>query len=602
MEQILYVLDTSLQRVGLVDSYISIMWCKRYYELGAIDLEIDATKANIDLLQMGRFIIREDDDTVYRIEAMEIVTQDNNENVLHVGGIDSRKLLYQRIVAEPFKFDGRLDDYVARMVRENVTSPTIEARLISNLDYIPNPNIANTVSDDTQNANLGEKITEICKTNRIGWRMLIEGGRFRLELYRGVDMTDRITLSIENETLSSTKHVIDNTDMKNTVMVDGNNVIWMGEATGIDRRETYMNVSTSGSTLEQMAERRYQGMTELAKYPEKISFDGEIVPEVSRYKKEYSLGDIVLVLNEFGMSVKARITEIIETWDKDGYTIEPVLDFTEIDIPRVEPKFEAHLIHTLTGTESLPLRFDASEYPYGVMVEIVGAKGRRGSTGNNDDRIEVVDSKTIRYIGGGAPPGTVYGSGFGGRGVSMNFTVDGTTHNATVHGGAGGGDGAGGGGRVSQSEFLKYGYNAACYPYQPGDAGMGANGDKCVFDVFFSDHMEVTSLSVLEGKTGRAVPRVVQELEIIDLSETNGWFSWFFPTINNGGDSGDGNKGQQAEYDYGNNLGYAGDGASASIPKGSYCTLPGAKMMNGVNEQYTHGVKIYKWVNVNETF
>jgi hypothetical protein len=47
------------------------------------------------------------------------------------------------------------------------------------------------------------------------------------------------------------------------------------------------------------------------------------------YKTDYNVGDIVSIENEFGLTVNARIVEVTETWDKEGYTINPVFEFEE---------------------------------------------------------------------------------------------------------------------------------------------------------------------------------------------------------------------------------------------------------------------------------
>ena len=48
-----------------------------------------------------------------------------------------------------------------------------------------------------------------------------------------------------------------------------------------------------------------------------------------KYKEDYNLGDIVNIVNEFGISINARITEIIESQDDNGYTIEPTFENIE---------------------------------------------------------------------------------------------------------------------------------------------------------------------------------------------------------------------------------------------------------------------------------
>ena len=68
----------------------------------------------------------------------------------------------------------------------------------------------------------------------------------------------------------------------------------------------------------------YEKMTE---YTSVTSFAGEIITGISyTYKKDYNLGDIVKILNEYGMLMNVRITEILENQDESGYKMEPTFE------------------------------------------------------------------------------------------------------------------------------------------------------------------------------------------------------------------------------------------------------------------------------------
>ncbi len=71
-----------------------------------------------------------------------------------------------------------------------------------------------------------------------------------------------------------------------------------------------------------------RGIEKLAKYGRKESFSGEIIPNVGfQYKQDYFLGDIVRVENEYGIASDARITEVIEVQDANGYTLQPKYEY-----------------------------------------------------------------------------------------------------------------------------------------------------------------------------------------------------------------------------------------------------------------------------------
>ena len=71
-----------------------------------------------------------------------------------------------------------------------------------------------------------------------------------------------------------------------------------------------------------------RGYEKLAEYGAITSFSGTIEPNVTFiYKQDYFLGDLVTVQNDFGISVGARIVEVIEVNDDNGYSVEPKFEY-----------------------------------------------------------------------------------------------------------------------------------------------------------------------------------------------------------------------------------------------------------------------------------
>ncbi|MCQ2308067.1 MAG: siphovirus ReqiPepy6 Gp37-like family protein [Bacteroidales bacterium] len=74
-----------------------------------------------------------------------------------------------------------------------------------------------------------------------------------------------------------------------------------------------------------------RGYEKMAEYGSVVTFDGSVEPDVTfRYKEDYFLGDKVSVRNEYGIEVVARIVEVIETYDENGYRIEPRFEYLEV--------------------------------------------------------------------------------------------------------------------------------------------------------------------------------------------------------------------------------------------------------------------------------
>lgn len=71
-----------------------------------------------------------------------------------------------------------------------------------------------------------------------------------------------------------------------------------------------------------------RGYEKLAEFGAVTSFSGTVEPNTTFvYNKDYFLGDLVTIQNEFGITVQARITEVIEVDDDNGSSVEPKFEY-----------------------------------------------------------------------------------------------------------------------------------------------------------------------------------------------------------------------------------------------------------------------------------
>lgn len=343
------VLNKDFVKIAIVDTYSSLICCKRYYDAGGLDLQIEATTETLSVFKNGYYITRNDDETVYRIEAIELDTKENHDNSLIIGAVDCKELLKQRIIWETISFKGTVENYIRKLITDNVISPTVADRQISNFLLKPVKGFPETINQQVSYENLLEKIEDICKTYNLGWSISFENGNFYFDLYKGVNRSKNQTennpviFSPEYDNLASSKYNFDSQNYKNVALVGGEGEgkdrkkVSVGSAVGLERFEMFVDSSSSSTnTDEEITETEYlnqlrsQGVDELTKQSTVTSFEGEIVADSYIYKKDYNLGDIVTITNEYGITVDARIVEIVETWDSNGYSLEPKFEYMEV--------------------------------------------------------------------------------------------------------------------------------------------------------------------------------------------------------------------------------------------------------------------------------
>ena len=249
----LYILDKNLSTVWVVDEYSSLIWAKRYREIGDCELYIPASATALDVLKMGHYITRTDDDMVCRINYLELQTDAENGDYLIVKGVDVKAFLYQRIVWGTGNCRGNLEAFISLMVDKQVGAGASSWRIMKKanggqLIYqapLQGFDVINT--EQVSYKNVGEKVREYCEANGWGYRMTLEAGKLYFGLYAGQDKRDEVIFSDEYENLSTTTYRLDETNLGNVALVagegEGNNRAKevSGAGTSTDRYEIFVD-------------------------------------------------------------------------------------------------------------------------------------------------------------------------------------------------------------------------------------------------------------------------------------------------------------------------------------------------------------------------
>lgn len=347
------VLNTNFEKISVVDDYTSLMWCKRYADIGALDLEIEASKSNLNLFRKGFYLTRDDDDTIYRIESIEVDTDENGNDNLIVGALDCKCILNQRITwSQVFLNNSDVQAFIKEMLTFNFIAPSDTRRRI-NLRFDDNAELNGIGVAATRQSTyevIGEKVIELCKTYDLGCKVYFdyETEKFYFKLLQGVDRSINqrvnpcIVFSPNNDNIFSSKYNFDMSKSKNVALVGGEGkglerkLRQVGDVSGLERREMFVDagsVSSDGDLVDYYDALINEGKSKLAEKTATSKFEAEIDSTNYNYKTDYELGDIVTVENKYGVVMNARIVEIIETWDNTGYTLEPIFEYIE---PNVE--------------------------------------------------------------------------------------------------------------------------------------------------------------------------------------------------------------------------------------------------------------------------
>lgn len=352
----IYVLNQNFELQGVIDEYVSAIWRPSYSEVGDFEIYLGASDKAIALLQENMYVVRssdisvEDDVTTYEkvmiIKNIQLITDVENGDFLTVTGRELKFLLHQRIVWKQTNLTGTAENAIRRLVNENAINPTDSKRVIPNLALGVSAGLTDTIDKQVTGEYLDKVITEICIAYNYGWDVFVINKTLVLVVYTGTnrsyEQTERpyVVFSDEFENLYNTDYQLSTEEYANTTLIggegEGSQRIYTtvnNSNSGLDRYETFTDARdisqnkgsedeiTSATYLKLLAERGRENLASLA-YTE--GFSGEVLSDVAfKYGVDFFIGDLVTVINSYGITKNVRVLSAIESEDADGIKLLP---------------------------------------------------------------------------------------------------------------------------------------------------------------------------------------------------------------------------------------------------------------------------------------
>lgn len=348
----IWVLDRNFNKVDVIDGYNSLIWTTRYNTYGDFELYIGADRHILNLIKNNSYLVRDKDingneyKNVMIIDKVNIHIQTDIENgdFLTVTGKCLKSIVYRRVLINQTVMNGNLIDCVKRLLNENIINPNDTKRKINNFTFGTTPAITTTLTMQATGDNLGELIAEICNNYGLGWDVYVKNKKFVFTIYKGVNrsadqsVNPHVIFSYEFDNLLTTDYSESVGEYSNVAIIAGEGEgaarkkIETGDnsATGLNRIELFVDARDVSSNEGEISDSEYnnmlieKGAESLAERQKVVTFEGE-VDATRNYllNRDFFMGDIVQVMNEYGISKASRITEIIDSDDETGNTIIP---------------------------------------------------------------------------------------------------------------------------------------------------------------------------------------------------------------------------------------------------------------------------------------
>ena len=383
----IYVLNKEFQKIDIVEHYASFIWTIRYLEAGDFEMVINDQNALANL-QIGNYILcdafyKDDIAPLMIIESIEIEKNDTSDDI-RISGRDLKSILDRRIVwgSTIFNSGDLLKNVITKIFDDNIKNPpdwekeyihsdqqTVKIKIEGAYRRIDNFVIDNrslsldSILIDEEKQYNGETVYDVfCDLLSyfyLGFDVLYNFEKNQM-FFTVLELTDRTTKQFIKEPLifssnldnfKNGRYIYSQTNEKNTALLIGEkyeesdqyNVMYNileFQVSGLDRRETSIDVSSVSrineetqkeyGNLEYLSMLKDKGIEELNKMKQVIKYDG-VVNETSGYEylKDYSIGDICEIYDDYGNSNFVYIEEVVMSVSTNGYTIIPT--FSTLD-------------------------------------------------------------------------------------------------------------------------------------------------------------------------------------------------------------------------------------------------------------------------------
>lgn len=350
-----WVLDTDYNSIDIVDVFDSLIWTDRYSEYGDFEIETLSTPYLVSLFKNGRYLWIKNSEHLMIIEEVEMTSSEDGLKLV-VSGRSLESILNRRIIWNQTILDAPPMDCVEKILNENLISPTDINRKIENFAFVKTSlkSLENVENFKAQfrGETLYDSIKKICEKYSIGFKIVLsEDNVMTFYLYEGTDRSydqlqnPYVIFSPSFDNITESNYIESTTEYKNVSLVVGEGEepdrmtvevsLNDGAFSGLERREQLVDASgisksTGEGTIsdeDYAAQLKQQGVESFFDSSSYTYFEGIVdADRIFKYQKDFWVGDIIQLSNEYGIDARARIVEIIISQDKSGNKIYPTVE------------------------------------------------------------------------------------------------------------------------------------------------------------------------------------------------------------------------------------------------------------------------------------
>lgn len=351
----LIVLDENFDTIGSIPLFRTLIWVRRYEKLGCFELY--TSKDYFPLLNMGRYLYRNDADELGVIDEVNYAQDENGNRESYAKGNFAEVLLANRIIEATVTLTGNVETAMRSLVMRTAISPVDTDRKIKHLRLGETFGIIGNLDTQATGDNLSEKLYEIGNTKEISHRVRYDylTNDLAFEVWQGKDRRDSQDVNswaIFSNSFYNIRNVVYNrnsSSYKNFAYVAGagegaDRVIMTVDLRqpGEERKELWVDARDlqqedgngariSLAVYQELLKQR--GREKLAEYRKVENVNSGVDSNANLvYKKDFDLGDYCTYINtEIHVATDKRITEIMEVFEGGSEKISVTFGTEEVE-------------------------------------------------------------------------------------------------------------------------------------------------------------------------------------------------------------------------------------------------------------------------------
>lgn len=352
---------TTLLGGEAIGGYLSAMWVERYQDAGEFEIRATLSSGLKDFLPLETFISRPCTFEVMMVENHEVIDDNDLDPILIITGRSMFSLLDRRIAgiyqvrngvniqpAPYYVYSNYRSLQTVYMINEHINFSNDVNDRFDNI--IATSSINDDVVVNTKNVrieSLLEAVKSVCGVDDQGFRTLrrspfnVYGASdmTNFNIYKGIDKSATVIFSYERGDITRAHYLWTNKNYKTTMVVQGGRCVTYAEIatkTKMDRRMGFMDASdVEGRYPESPSvlvlswingDMQLRGFEQMANQKQLTMAQVDISPNTNYYyRRDYNLGDLVMLDGNFGAMQKMRVIEHVEIEDENGNSAHPTL-------------------------------------------------------------------------------------------------------------------------------------------------------------------------------------------------------------------------------------------------------------------------------------